>query len=39
VLGHLVFAGHFAVMALKNGPKRTSAALLNPRLVMAWKAN
>jgi cytochrome c oxidase cbb3-type subunit I len=39
VLGHLVFAGHFAVMALKNGPKRTSAALLNSRLVMAWKAN
>jgi cytochrome c oxidase cbb3-type subunit I len=29
VLGHLVFAFHFAVMALKNGPKRTSAALLN----------
>jgi cytochrome c oxidase cbb3-type subunit I len=32
VLGHLVFAGHFAVMALKHGPKRTSAALLSFRL-------
>jgi cytochrome c oxidase cbb3-type subunit I len=29
VLGHLVFAFHFTVMALRNGPRRTSAALLS----------
>jgi cytochrome c oxidase cbb3-type subunit I len=40
VLGHLVFAFHFAVMALKNGPKRTSAALLNfPKLPIRLRTN
>ncbi|GJJ03058.1 membrane protein [Duganella rhizosphaerae] len=28
-LGHLVFAGHFAAMALRHGPARTGAALLH----------
>lgn len=30
-LGHLVFAGHFATMALRYGPARTGAALLHTR--------
>jgi len=30
-LGHLVFAFHFAVMALRHGPARTGAALLYTR--------
>lgn len=39
VTGHLVFAFHFSVMALKNGPKRTSAALLNFPKVLTWKTS
>ena len=39
VSGHFVFAFHFAAMVLKNGPKRTSAALLNFPKVWAWKTN
>ena len=27
--GHIVFAGHFAAMALRNGPRRIGAALLH----------
>ncbi|ELX08879.1 cytochrome c oxidase subunit 1 [Janthinobacterium sp. HH01] len=35
-LGHLVFAGHFAAMALRHGPARTGAALLHvPRTNLA----
>lgn len=30
-LGHIVFAGHFAAMALHNGPRRIGAALLHTR--------
>jgi cytochrome c oxidase cbb3-type subunit 1 len=30
-LGHLVFAGHFVAMALRNGPRRIGAALLHTR--------
>jgi len=30
-LGHLVFAGHFAAMALRYGPRRIGAALLHVR--------
>lgn len=30
-LGHAVFAGHFAAMALRNGPRRIGAALLHTR--------
>jgi len=30
-LGHIVFAGHFAAMALRNGPRRIGAALLHTR--------
>lgn len=30
-LGHLIFAGHFAAMAFRYGPKRTTAALLHVR--------
>ncbi len=29
-LGHLVFAAHFTVMALRRGPQRNEAALLRP---------
>ena len=37
VLGHLVFAVHYVLMALKHGPRRTSAALLRFPLVTVWK--
>ncbi|WP_332877652.1 cbb3-type cytochrome c oxidase subunit I [Massilia sp. S19_KUP03_FR1] len=37
-LGHLVFAAHFAAMALRHGPARTGAALLHTRHLAAHSA-
>ncbi|MYN09229.1 cbb3-type cytochrome c oxidase subunit I [Pseudoduganella aquatica] len=38
-LGHIVFAGHFAAMALRNGPRRIGAALLHTRSAGAQATN